>query len=106
MFLLSIAVTIVFYFILMFFDTANIIPSTLSVTTSLIAVYLSFRRSPFFALAYAANDIVLIVLWILASITNICYISVVVCFTAFLVNDIYGFINWQSMKKRQSEKVN
>ncbi len=106
MFLLSIAVTIVFYFILMFFDTANIIPSTLSVTTSFIAVYLSFRRSPFFALAYAANDIVLIVLWILASITNICYISVVVCFTAFLVNDIYGFINWQSMKKRQSEKVN
>ena len=96
-------ITILFYFILSYFNTANILPSTLSVTTSFIAVYLTFRRSPFFALAYAANDIVLIVLWIMASVYDIRYISVVVCFIAFLVNDIYGFINWQSMKTRQSE---
>ena len=95
-------VTIVFYFILDFFKTANIIPSTLSVTTSFVAVYLTFRRSPYFALAYAANDIILIVLWVLASIADIRYISVVVCFVAFLFNDIYGFINWQKMKKRQA----
>ncbi len=101
MFFLSIAVTIIFYFILAFFNTANIIPSTLSVTTSFIAVYLSFRRSPFFALAYAANDIVLIILWVLASVTNIRYISVIVCFAAFLVNDIYGFLSWRRMEKRQ-----
>ena len=96
-------VTGLFYFILKYFDTANIIPSTLSVTTSFIAVYLTFRRSPYFALAYAANDIVLIVLWILASISDIRYISVVVCFVAFLFNDIYGFISWQKMKKRQAQ---
>ena len=82
-------------------NTANIIPSTISVTTSFLAVYLTFRRSPYFALAYASNDIVLIVLWVLASIYDIRYISVVVCFVAFLVNDIYGFINWQRMKVRQ-----
>ena len=95
------AVTVLFYFILEHFHTARLIPSTLSVTTSFIAVYLTFRRSPLFALAYAANDIVLIVLWIMAGVYDIRYLSVVVCFIAFLVNDLYGYIHWQKMKIRQ-----
>lgn len=94
-------VTVLFYFILKHFDTANLLPSTLSVTTSFLAVYLTFRRSPYFALAYAANDIVLIVLWTLASISDTKYISVIVCFIAFFINDIYGYINWQKIKARQ-----
>lgn len=101
MWIITIGITIFFYLILKYFHTANIVPSTISVTTSFLAVYLTFRRSPLYALAYAANDIVLIVLWILAIFYNIHYISVVVCFVAFLINDIYGFINWQKMKKRQ-----
>ncbi len=101
MLFLSVVVTAVFYFVLKYFGTANIIPSTLSVTTSFIAVYLTFRRSPYFSAAYAANDIVLIVLWVLASMINTKYISVTVCFTAFLINDIYGFISWKRMEKRQ-----
>ena len=64
MFLLTAVITFVFYFILKFFHTANLIPSTLSVTTSFLAAYLTFRRSAYFALAYATNDIILIVLWI------------------------------------------
>jgi len=96
-------VTVLFYYILDYFNTANILPSTLSVTTSFIAVYLTFRRSPYFALAYAANDIVLIVMWVLASTEDARYISVVVCFAAFLVNDIYGYINWNKMKSRQNK---
>lgn len=103
MWALALAVTAVFCFILDHFNTANIIPSTISVTTSFLAVYLTFRRSPYFALAYAANDVVLIVLWVLASICDRKYVSVVVCFVAFLFNDIYGFINRQRMKKRQAE---
>ena len=99
----TVLVTILFYYILEYFQTANIIPSTLSVTTSFVAVYLTFRRSPYFALAYASNDIVLIVLWVLASLQDIKYLSVVVCFAAFLVNDIYGFLSWQKMKIRQME---
>ena len=97
------AVTVLFYFILKHFNTANLIPSTISVTTSFTAVYLTARRCPIFALAYATNDIVLIILWIMASTQNTRYISVVVCFIAFLINDIYGYINWQRMKKRQME---
>ena len=99
----TLVVTFIFYFILEHFNTANVIPSTISVTTSYLAAYLSFRRSPYFALAYAANDIVLIVLWVLASIFDTRYISVEVCFMAFFVNDIYGFISWKKMKIRQQE---
>lgn len=95
------AVTFIFYFILDYFNTANMLPSTISVTTSFIAVYLTFRRSPYFALAYAANDVVLIVLWALASLDESRYISVVICFVAFLVNDVYGFLSWRRMKARQ-----
>ena len=102
MWILTVLVTVIFYFILDYFHTANIIPSTLSVMTSFLAVYLTFRRSPFFAIAYAANDIVLIILWMLASVKNMKYISVVVCFAAFLVNDVYGFISWRKMEKRQA----
>ena len=102
MWVITIAIAAVFYFILEIFNTANIIPSTISVATSFLAVYLTFRRSSYYALAYAANDVVLIVLWVLASFTDTRYISVVVCFVAFLINDIYGFINWKRMKERQS----
>lgn len=101
MFALTAVVTAVFYYILAYFDTANLMPSTLSVTTSFIAVYLTFRRSAFYAAAYAANDAVLIVLWVLASLSNSAYISVVICFIIFFVNDIYGFYSWLRMKKRQ-----
>ena len=101
MWLLTALITVIFYFILKYFNTANIILSTLSVTTSFVAVYLTFRRSPYFAIAYAVNDIILIFLWILASLCDVRYISVVVCFAAFLANDIYGYVSWQKMKIRQ-----
>ena len=96
MFILTAVVTVVFYFVLDFFNTANLIPSTVSVT---------FRRNRFFAVAYAANDIVLIILWSLAALTDISYISVVVCFVIFFVNDIYGFVSWSAMRKRQAAEI-
>lgn len=100
---LTVIVTVVFYFILRHFNTANIIPSTLSVTTSFAAVYLTFRRSAYYAIAYAANDIILILLWILAAIHDISYVSVIICFGVFLINDLYGFISWQKMSERQQK---
>ncbi len=100
-FVLTAIVTVIFFFILKAFDTANLILSTISVTTSFLAAYLTFRRSPYFALAYASNDIVLIFLWIMATIENITYLSVTVCFVIFLANDLYGFASWRRMQKRQ-----
>ena len=98
---LTAVVTFGFYHILKAFNTANLAFSTVSVTTSFLAVYLTFRRSPLYALAYAANDIVLIVLWGVAACSDSSYISVIVCFIMFLLNDVYGYINWQRMSKRQ-----
>ena len=104
--ILTSAVTLFFYFILKFLSTANIIPGTLSVATSFLAAYLTFRRSPYFALAYAVNDIVLIILWILASLRDTGYVSVIVCFVIFLINDLYGFYNWKKMEKKQHKEKN
>lgn len=101
---LTFAVTVFFYFVLKYFNTANLELSTFSVTTSFAAVYFVFRRSRFYAVAYAANDVVLVVLWMLASAENIRYISVAVCFLAFLVNDLYGFVSWRKMDKAQAER--
>ena len=98
---LSILVTLLFYFILKMLGTANLLPSTVSVTTSFVAAYLTFRRNPAFALAYAANDVVLLVLWITASLHDASYLSVVFCFLAFLINDLYGFVCWRRMERRQ-----
>ncbi|MBR5513180.1 MAG: nicotinamide mononucleotide transporter [Ruminococcus sp.] len=101
---LTATVTVMFYFILDYFNTANMFFSTLSVATSFFAVYLTFRRSPFYAVGYAANDIVLIIMWIMAAKHNKSGISVAVCFAAFLINDLYGFINWKKMEKKQGEE--
>lgn len=103
MLVLTAAVTVLFYFILERFGTANIVPSTISVTTSFIAVYLTFCRSEFYALAYSANDLILIVLWVMAAMSDISYLSVIICFAMFLINDLYGFISWRKMRKRQSD---
>lgn len=100
--LLTAAVTAGFFFILRALHTANLAVSTASVATSFWAVYLTFRRSPLFSLGYAANDVVLIVLWLMAAAQDSSYLSVVVCFAAFLANDVYGFVSWRRMEKKQS----
>ncbi len=102
LFISSIAITVVMYFVLGFFGTANLIVSTVSVTTSFMASMLTVLRSPYYALFYAMNDIVLIVLWVLAAIVNIGYLPMLICFIVFLINDIYGFVNWRKMRTKQS----
>ncbi|NLB61966.1 MAG: nicotinamide mononucleotide transporter [Clostridiales bacterium] len=68
-------------------------------------MYLTFRRSPYYAIGYAANDTVLIILWVLAMVEDVSYLSVVVCFMAFLVNDFYGNLNWFRMGERHAESL-
>ena len=99
----SIAVTFAFYLLLRVLNTPNIIFSTISVTTSFIAAALTMLRSSYYALGYALNDIVLIVLWILASRENPMYIPVVVNFFIFFLNDMYGFYSWKKRETKQGE---
>ena len=99
---LTAVVTTVFYFVLGYFGTAQLVVSTISVATSFFASYLTFRRSPYYALAYTANDVVLIVLWVISSLKDLSYLSMVACFCMFLFNDLYGFFNWLRIEKRQA----
>ena len=98
---LSLIITVIFYFVLKALNTNNLILSTISIFTSFLAAYITARRSRFYALFYALNDIVLIVLWILASLENKTYTSMVICFVAFLASDLYAFINWGKLEKNQ-----
>ena len=97
----TVVVTTAFYFILGALDTAKLMVSTVSVATSFIAASLTYFRSPYYAAAYAVNDIVLIVLWIAASIKDISNISMIFCFVMFLANDLYGFYNWKKMQNEE-----
>ena len=50
----------------------------------------------------ASLAVVLIVLWIMASMENPAYIPVAVNFAIFLLNDLYGFISWKKRKVLQT----
>lgn len=97
----TVAVTVMFYFILKLLGNASLVVSTVSVTTSFVAAYLTALRSPYYALGYAANDLVLVILWIIAARQDINSVSMVICFLVFFINDMYGFINWKKIEKRQ-----
>lgn len=98
---LTIMVTGVFGWMLYLLDTPNLLFSTISISTSFLASALMFFRNSNYALAYGANDVVLIILWVLASIENITYLPMVACFTMFLINDLYGYFSW---RKRESSQ--
>lgn len=97
----TVFVTTVFFFVLKALGNASIYISTLSIATSFIAASFTFLRSPYYAAAYAVNDVVLIVLWSIASFKEISNLSLVFCFIMFFINDLYGFYNWKKMQKEQ-----
>lgn len=94
-------VTVIFGIILWWLHTPNLLFSTISVTTSFLAAYLTYFRSSYYALAYAANDIVLIILWVLASVKDISFAPMVACFLVFLANDLYAFSSWNNRETVQ-----
>ena len=96
-------VTVAFYFILKALGNASLVVSTLSIFTSFLAASLTTLRSEYYAIAYSANDIVLIILWTIATVDNIEYLPMVMCFAVFLANDIYGYVNWRKIRKQQSK---
>lgn len=100
----SLLATALMGYLLALLDTPNLAVSTVSVTTSFAASMLTVMRSPYYALFYAANDIVLIILWLLATVRDIGYLPMVVCFVIFLVNDAYGFWNWCRLRRSQAKK--
>ncbi len=102
MLVLAAVVTGIFYVILKAFDTPNLAVSTVSITTSFLASYLMLYRNSYYALAYAANDVVLIILWVLAALEELTYAPMIVCFGMFLINDLYGFVSWKARETKQA----
>lgn len=81
------------------FDTPNLVFSTLSISTSFLAAALTILRTSYFALFYALNDLVLIVLWIMATIASPIYFPAIINFVIFFINDAYGFVSWKRREK-------
>lgn len=99
--LLGFIVTTIFYFLLKYLNTPSLYVSTFSIFTSFIASALVILRSPYYALAFTLNDIVLIILWTISTISNVQNITILLCFVVFFFNDIYGFIAWNKRFKKQ-----
>lgn len=101
MIIFAAVITTLLHFVLKALNTPNLFFSTVSVTTSFLASYLMFYRNSYYAVAYAANDIVLIILWVLASIKDFSYFPMIICFFIFFINDMYGFVSWKLREKKQ-----
>lgn len=97
---LDIAVTTLFYFLLKYLNTVNYVTGTVSVATSFAALFLMTLRIPQYALAFILNDLVMIVLWSVMLATDISHVSLVVCFSIFLINDTYTFLSWLRRSKQ------
>ena len=95
-----------YYYLLKIFNTSNLLISTFSIVTSLIATYLTARRSEYGFIGFIINDIVLLTLWGTPVLTgNIELITVMLCPLLLLINDIYGAYNWKKIKKEQKGEL-
>ena len=103
--ILTPVVTALFYLLLNTLNTPNLVMSTLSISTSFVASMLTFFRSRYYALFYALNDLVLITLWSLATLMNIIFFPMIICFVIFLIFDLYGFINWKKISIKQEHHM-
>lgn len=101
----TLVATVGFYFLLKALNTNELIISTLSLISSIVASYLMLRRCSYYAIGFIVNDIILIVLWSMVVVSSgIGYLPTVISFGVFLINDIYGFIHWKMEEKKQSNK--
>lgn len=104
--LLSQAVMFIgYYYLLKSFNTNNLLVSTFSIVASIIATYLTARRSEYGFIGFIINDIILIILWsipVLKGNTNI--IPVLLCPVLLFINDTYGVYNWKKIKNKQATK--
>ena len=101
-FAISLFVTMAFYPILDMLNTQNLLLSTVSIFTSMLASSFMIFRLHYYVIAYTLNDIVLIFLWVLISFDYVNYLPMVICFVIFFFYDLYAYFNWKKMKSLQS----
>ena len=93
------------FFILRALNTPNLIVSVISVSISAAGGYLIIKRSPYYALLYMINDIVLAVLWGLAAKEAHQYLPLAISFIGYFASDTYGFINWIRLRRNQHKSL-
>lgn len=92
-----------YYYLLKFFNTEELIISSLSIVASVLAMYFEARRSELCYYSYLTNDVIILSLWLIPVIKgNTMLLSVVICPTLLFINDIYGVYNWKRLKKIQN----
>lgn len=90
----------ILYFILKYFNTNQIIVSTLSMLASLMANYLIVRRNKYSFLFYIINDLILIILWGIPVLQgDFTLIPILIDPILLLINDSYGWKNWNKNEK-------
>ena len=83
------------YYLLKYFNTSQLIISSLSMITSLMATYLIVRRNKYSFLFYVANDVILILLWGMPVIQgNLLLLPMLIDPVILFINDSYGLKNW------------
>lgn len=95
---------VTFYFILRALNTSQLIISTISIVTSVLATYFQSRRSKYGFLAFLFNDVVLCVLWLFATLDDTKNVAMLTAVALYVVSDIYGFISWGVLQKRQQKE--
>ena len=100
----ALAAFVAFSFILGALGTSQLIFSTISIVTSILATYFQSRRSKYGFLAFLVNDAILCVLWLLATLDDIQNIAMLTAVAMYVISDIYGFISWGVMQRRQQKE--
>ena len=90
------------YFLLKLFNTSELVISSLSVVSSLYAIYLGVRRSKYSFYFYIINDFILIMLWGIPVVSGtLSLIPMVFNPIVNLINDSYGIYNWNKLEQVQ-----
>ncbi len=85
----------ILYVVLKHFHTSQLVVSSFSMITSLIATYLIARRSKYSFAFFIGNDIILILLWGVPVLQgDFSLLPIVIENLVLLMNDAYGLKNW------------
>ena len=105
---LSVAlISFALYFLLEYFNTANLIISTLSIFFGVMSDYLMVRRCEYGFVFEILCNVIKMCLWIFLVVQNndLSYITTISQYLMYLSLNIVGMINWIRMKRRQNLSV-
>lgn len=93
------------YFMLNALNTNYIAISTATFILPIVSYYLTFRRSVVQFVAYIIQNLTIVALWLMpiiyGGVADTRLLPMSLTFVIFVVNNIYGYINWSRKYKKQ-----